>query len=278
MSREEWLLAEEIETELRLSNDALGKLDGLERSYSRMSEVDADADNHKIAIHVLEYHLQRTLRAIGALAERLGTPSIEREVSALRQDRAKLQATTREYDDLHSEALAIARSCFAPLRAMTDAHKVTAQDVFRNIISKTAVMLGNMGKAPTSEAEVRNAVFEVCSYSFPDAIKEVGIPKLLKTYKGDLGIPSLRTMVEFKFITSPAEMKAALDGVYADMKGYNHPDWDTFYGVFYMTEPFYTQDDVEREFKFVGADRSWTPIVVQGRGARKIKSAAKTKT
>lgn len=275
MSREEWLLAEEIKTELGQCDDALLKIDEIERSYSSMADADEDedADNHALASHVLEYHLQRTLRAIGALAERLGTLSIEREVSALRQDSSNLRATSRPYEgEIHSEALAIAASCFSPLRAMTDAHKVTVHGALKNILSKTAVILFNNHKVPKNESEVRNAILAVCSYSFPDAIREVGIPKILKHYKGDLGIPSLRTMVEFKFITSQSEMKAALDGVYADMKGYKHPDWETFYGVFYMTGPFYTQQDVEHEFKFVGADRSWTPIVVQGLGERKKKS------
>jgi hypothetical protein len=272
VSREEWLLAEEIKTELGQCENALAKLDDMERGYSSASDADEDADNHSLASQVLEFHLQRTLRAIGALAERLGTLSIEREVSALRQDSSKLLATSRPYEgEIHSEALSIANSCFAPLRAMTDAHKVTVQGALRNILSKTAVILFNNNKVPKTEADVRNEILAVCSYSFPDAIKEVGIPKILKHYKGDLGISSLRTMVEFKFVTSQTEMKAALDGVYADMKGYKHPDWETFYGVFYMTGPFYTQQDVEHEFKFVGADRSWTPIVVQGLGGRKEK-------
>jgi hypothetical protein len=276
MSREEWLLTEEIRTELGLCDSALGKLDEMERCYSNVSDIDDGSEDHRFASQALAYHLQRTLRAIGALAERLGTPSIEREVSELRRDPSKLHATNRPDDeDLYSEALSIAKSCFSPLRAMTDAHAITAQGVLRNVISKTAVILGNKGMAPKSETEVRNAVLEVCSYSFPDAIKEVSIPKILKHYKGDLGIPSLRTMVEFKYIDSYDEMKAALDGVYADMKGYKYPDWETFYGVFYMTGPFYTQEDVEHEFKFVGADRSWTPIVVQGPGARTRKANAK---
>lgn len=272
MSREEWLLSEEIKAELERCGDALWRLDDIERNTSSLQEADESAESHTLATQVLEYHLQRTLRAIGALAERLGTPSIEREVAALRRDSSRLKSTARHEGDIHSEALSIAYSCFAPLSAMTDAHKVTVHGVLRNIISKTAVIVNDKGLEPDNEARVRNAVLEVCRYSFPDAIKEVSIAKTLKHYKGDLGIPSLKTMVEFKFVNSQTEMKASLDGIYADMKGYKHPDWEIFYSVFYMTGPLYTQEDVELEYKLVAAEKTWTPIVVQGPGQRKVKS------
>jgi hypothetical protein len=39
-----------------------------------------------------------------------------------------------------------------------------------------------------------------------------------------------------------------------------------------MTEPFYSQRDVEREFRLVKAELSWTPFVVIGPGARTRKA------
>lgn len=277
MGREEWLLAESVNKELGLAHEALVRLDDLERSGAIDLDTDPEDDRYEIATDALGFHIERAFRAIGALAERLGIHSIARETSTARMQRSKLQATSRPYDgEIFSEALSHAHSCFAPLQAITNAQAITAQAVLKNIISKTAVILNDKGLVPKNESEVRNTVLDICRYSFPDAIKEVGIPKILKHYRGDLGVPSLRTMVEFKFIDSTAEMKAALDGVYADMKGYRHPDWDTFYGVFYMTGPYYVQEDVQREFEFVGADRSWTPIVVQGLGGRVAKTRVKT--
>lgn len=70
------------------------------------------------------------------------------------------------------------------------------------------------------------------------------------------------------------EAKAALDGIYADMRGYSgHHAWRSFYAVFYMTQNFYTQADVDHEFRLVKADLNWTPLVVVGPGARKAKGA-----
>ncbi len=80
---------------------------------------------------------------------------------------------------------------------------------------------------------------------------------------------------EYKFIDSMAEAKTALDGIYADMRGYSgHHAWRSFYAVLYMTGNFYTQADVDHEFRLVKADLNWTPLVVVGPGARKAKGAA----
>jgi hypothetical protein len=49
------------------------------------------------------------------------------------------------------------------------------------------------------------------------------------------------------------------------MKGYSGDhNWQVFYAVIYMNKQYFTQDQVEKEFKLVGADVSWTPIVVVG--------------
>jgi hypothetical protein len=35
-----------------------------------------------------------------------------------------------------------------------------------------------------------------------------------------------------------------------------------------MTDAFYTQKDVDEEFRLVRADLSWTPMVIVGKGSR----------
>jgi hypothetical protein len=83
---------------------------------------------------------------------------------------------------------------------------------------------------------------------------------------------------EVKFATTKAEATAAMDGIYTDMKGYSGRDeWRSFYAVIYMSEPFYSQKDVEQEFRLVKAELSWTPFVVIGPGARARKAVQRAK-
>lgn len=110
-------------------------------------------------------------------------------------------------------------------------------------------------------------------FAFPDVVKEIPLQKTLKTYHPDIGVTSLMAAAEVKFVTTKDEATAALDGIYADMKGYSGRDeWRSFYAVIYMTEAFYSQQDIEREFRLVKAELSWTPYVVFGGGARKKKA------
>lgn len=267
MGREEWLLAEAIEKELQLAYTALTKVDDKER-YGGVPDPDDEACDTEY--EVLAWHLEKSLRSIAVLAERLGAPSIEREIATLRTK--KLSETTRYEGDIHSEIYSLAHACFAPLKAMTDAHAVTAHTVLKNIIKNTAQIVQMRGVSPTNEADVRNAVLDVCRFAFPDAIKEVGIPQLLTSSRADIGVSSLRTVIEFKFVTEKNDMSNALKGVYSDMKTYRSADWDTFYGVFYMTKPFFNDDDVRREFSRVRADLSWTPFAISGFGGRLTKA------
>jgi hypothetical protein len=268
MGREEWLLSEAIEEELQLVYTALTKVDDKERSGYQPDPDDERADSE---YEVLAWHLEKSLRSIAVLAERLGVPSIEREIAELRK--RKLSETSRPYEgEIHSQIYSLASACFSPLKAMTDAHAVTAHTVLQNIIKSTAQIVQMTGVSPKNEADVRNAVLDVCRFAFPDAIKEVGIPQLLTSSRADIGVSSLRTVIEFKFVTEKNEMSNALKGVYSDMKTYRNPDWATFYGVFYMTQPFFNQDEVRREFTSVSADLSWTPFAISGFGGRLTKT------
>lgn len=92
-----------------------------------------------------------------------------------------------------------------------------------------------------------------------------------------MGVKSLMAAAEYKFVTSRIELKKALDEVYTDMKGYGgRYDWRSFYAVFYMTEPFFHQKDIDEEFRLVKSELSWTPIVVVGPGSRAAGRATKS--
>lgn len=272
MGREEWLLAESIANEIERAESALHELDGLQREGAANSN-DPEDDRYERAELALAYYIGCAFRSVAALADRLGIESIAQEACSARARPDYLAATDRPYDgEIFSQALSQARSCFEPLRAMTTARAVTAQEVLRTILLSTGKIVGDRGLAPKNEAEVRNAVLEVCQYAFSDAKRETPIFKRVSHYKADVTVQSLRAVVEFKFIDDRAEMKSALDGVYADMKGYKDMAWESFYSVFYMTAPFFTQQEIDEEFRFVDADKTWEPILIVGPG-RRVKRA-----
>ena len=55
----------------------------------------------------------------------------------------------------------------------------------------------------------------------------------------------------------------------ATVSGYaGSEDWKVFY-VVYMTDAYFTQDQIMAEFSHTNTDKNWKPILVYGKGSRK---------
>ena len=141
---------------------------------------------------------------------------------------------------------------------------------FERILINTPKIVKDRGVEPANEAEVRKCVYDLLIHVFPDTVREIPIVKETKTYKPDLGVKSLKVAAEYKFADSAEEVKHAVGGLYEDMRGYaGSEDWKFFYAVIYMTDAFFTQEQIMSEFNHAEADDNWKPILVFGKGERK---------
>lgn len=105
---------------------------------------------------------------------------------------------------------------------------------------------------------------------FPDTVREVPIPKVTKTDKAAIGIRSIKSAIEFKFVDSEQEAKTAIGGIYEDVCGYEgSEEWKNFYAVSYMTDHFFTLQHIEAEFQDSNITAKWKPILIYGKGSRK---------
>lgn len=143
-----------------------------------------------------------------------------------------------------------------------------------SILINTPKIVKDRGVDPSNEAEVRNCVYDLLIHIFHDTVREIPIVKETKTYKPDLGVKSLKTAAEYKFADSAKDVKSAVGGLYEDMRGYSgSEDWTYFYAVVYMTDAFYTPEQIMSEFNHTNADDNWKPILVFGKGSRKKRTA-----
>ena len=123
---------------------------------------------------------------------------------------------------------------------------------------------------PSNENDVRNVVYNLLVHVFPSTLREISISQVTKTYKPDIGVQSLKAAIEYKFADSKDEVKKAIGGLYEDMRGYSgSEDWKVFYAVVYMTDAYFTSDQIKAEFAHTESDKNWKPILVHGKGARK---------
>jgi len=179
-----------------------------------------------------------------------------------------------EFGNLYPSALEYFSAFLSPITAASSSSIGAPDDLPRleRILIGTARLVKDRLIEPRNECEVRNALYQTLIHVFPDTVREVPIAKVSKCYRPDIGIRSLRAAVEFKFADSEDELKRAIGGVYEDVAGYaGSEDWKHFYAVFYMTDAFMTQSQVEAEFSLSKVDRKWRPLLVQGRGGRQIR-------
>jgi hypothetical protein len=268
MALEEQLITVSLTNTFHEAQKVLQKLHDLGPRHVR--EADELSEEFEECDNFLSYYVEKAFRDVGILAERLGLPFLRKEIAKAREKIKSLTHVIRLPDDFtyHSPPLQIARDYFESLRTLTQGRDITGLGIFENILQNAGKIVKELGIEPTNEKHVRDALRKVLSFAFPDVVKEIPLEKTLKMYRPDIGVTSLMAAAEVKFATTKEEATAAIDGIYSDMKGYSGRDeWRSFYAVIYMTEPFYSQKDVEREFRLVKAELSWTPFVVIGPGA-----------
>ncbi len=160
-------------------------------------------------------------------------------------------------------------TCHIKIEGENKFENTNSQNLLEQILRGTPKILSDRKIEPKNETEVRNEVYKILIHVFPDTVREIPIAKVSKTYKPDIGIKNIKSAIEYKFIDSENEAKVAIGGIFEDIQGYEgSEDWTNFYAVFYMTDNFMTQDQVQAEFKLSNVPFHWKPLVVFGKGKR----------
>lgn len=74
---------------------------------------------------------------------------------------------------------------------------------------------------PSNEREVQDILWIMLRSHYDDLVREETLPKFgVKSYKPDFGIPSIRLLVEVKFIGEPTDASSIQEELLADASGY----------------------------------------------------------
>ncbi len=190
------------------------------------------------------------------------------------EDRDIISSSPLTYIDQAYEAL------HATLKG-DDIYSINQLDLFERTLRQTPYIIADRKITPSSEKDVRQALFDVLKVIFPDCRREIPVSHIFKKYRADLGSGAIKALAEVKYALDETELRSELDGIYADMRGYNgDPQWTRFYALIYTAQPIAAPERILEEFKLSRADMSWTPIIVHGPGTRarrneKSRAAAK---
>lgn len=257
------------------TDQTIGKLQTL--SFNLNRDNDYFDEEHEMTGLELEWRLERSYICLSLLIEQLGLTEFLKQFEAgFKRFVGKLQEVEMVpyVGDFYSEAHSYLKKYLFSLSALLGANLEEQQQkeqmaTLEGILINTPKIIFDRGIEPKNEAEVRKSVFDLLIHVFPDTVREASIIQNTKTYKPDIGVKSLSTAIEYKFAESQAEVKKAVGGLYEDMRGYGgSKDWTRFYAVIYMTDAFFTQQQIMSEFKHTSADDNWKPLLVIGKGAR----------
>ncbi|WP_156470794.1 PD-(D/E)XK nuclease domain-containing protein [Gluconobacter japonicus] len=274
MGKEEQLLSMSIADSIRQANSYVSKASYIVEGFRSIDDVERDNPEMDEIDEMLRWYIEKIYRDVATLAERMSVPlTAQRIIAELDKiktgDLSDIEPTPYDVTQtsLHLDRI---RGYFNSLAVMTQGTEVTGLDVFQNILENTPAIIKLTNTDPKKEADVQREVYKVLQIAFPDAMRELPIGQLMKTYKPDLGVRSLMAVAEYKYAATENEVRRALDGIYTDMKGYSgHYEWRTFFAVIYTIDTVVNPERLKAEFQGMSADANWTPIVVVGTGAQR---------
>jgi hypothetical protein len=117
---------------------------------------------------------------------------------------------------------------------------------------------------PASEDDVHHRIEAVLRCAFPDLDHKPPILKAVKNFIPDTGLPSLRTLIEYKFIQTKEDVKRVVDEILADTRGYRSNEWDKFIFLIYETKRLKRESDWNRLLEQCGTALNIQAIVICG--------------
>ncbi|HEY4785508.1 MAG TPA: hypothetical protein VIH57_05645 [Bacteroidales bacterium] len=88
---------------------------------------------------------------------------------------------------------------------------------------------------PSCESDVHLRIEGLLKSIFIDLKHKPQLTKPIKNFEPDTGLPSIKTLIEYKYISNNNEAKIVAEQMLADTRGYYSRDWDRFIYVIYET-------------------------------------------
>jgi hypothetical protein len=123
-------------------------------------------------------------------------------------------------------------------------------------------------RSPMNESEVHIRIEAVLRCVFPDLIHKPRVTKQIKNFEPDTGIPSIRTLIEYKFIANRGDEKRIAEEVLADTRGYVSKDWDQFVYAIYETKRIRPENHWVQLLRDSGVGDNTNAVVISGEEPR----------
>lgn len=123
------------------------------------------------------------------------------------------------------------------------------------------------GNSPKNESEVHSRIEAVLKCVFSDLRHKPSINKPIKNFEPDTGLPSVMTLIEYKFVSDLKDAKRVSDEVLADTRGYFSHDWKHFIYIIYETSRIKSENEWVQLLNECGVPSNTQIIVLSGEAA-----------
>lgn len=256
-----------VATALETVRSTLNKAHDAFEQWQHLSFTDEEIDiNRNNTI----YHMSAAFIQLLTLLDSLGLQRTYDEVKSLREEALK-SGLDHSAMGVEEPYLVWRIELFKYLNALGATYSVHSDNaVTRDILTILAATVHTLTdrkifKAPpANEAELHVRIEGILKSVFPDLKSKPRITKPIKNFEPDTGLPSLRTLVEYKYITNDIEAKRIADEILADHGGYRSPEWDSLIYVIYETKRIRPELEWNNFLRANGVPESSIVIVLQG--------------
>lgn len=229
-----------------------------------------------------EWHLELAFVQLMALAEALELPMLRGDVAGSLTDARTEGLLTVDSDPdgyPHQKYAAVARRYWAALGGnfVSEPARTVTKDLATILREATYAITDAAihGAAPKNENEVHRRVENLLKPFFPDLIHKPRLGKAIKNFEPDTGLPSIQTLIEYKFLSSNDQVGRLADELLADTRGYKSRDWTAFVYAIYETARFRSESQWREFFRQSGVESSAILIVMSGHPISRQKRPSK---
>lgn len=119
-------------------------------------------------------------------------------------------------------------------------------------------------RPPANETDVHSRIEAVLRCVFPDLLNKPAISKQIKNFQPDTGLPSIGTLIEYKFMGVHGDEKRIADEILADSRGYFSEDWKRYIYVIYETKRIKPESQWRQLLRESGIKANTEIIVISG--------------
>ncbi len=120
------------------------------------------------------------------------------------------------------------------------------------------------GGPPCNEKDVHARIEGVLKCVYSDLKRKPTLNKPIKNFEPDTGIPSIDTLIEYKFLSRAGDISRIAEQILADTRGYASKDWKHFLYVIYETKRFKSEGEWKEMLLQSEVSRNSSIIVLSG--------------